>query len=55
MASSSHYHYHKDDDNDDFNNIFDDFLENTDFFPEPKKRKKCTFVKRNREEGHEKL
>ena len=39
MASSSHYHYHKDDDNDDFSNVFDDFLENTDFFPEPKERK----------------
>ncbi|XP_033146928.1 uncharacterized protein LOC103869787 [Brassica rapa] len=55
MASSSHYHYHKDDDNDDFSNVFDDFLENTDFFPEPKERKKHTFIERNREEGHEKL
>ena len=39
MASSSHYHYHKDDDNE-FDSIFDDLLENLDFIPEPKERKK---------------
>uniref|UniRef100_A0A0D3AQ37 DDE Tnp4 domain-containing protein n=1 Tax=Brassica oleracea var. oleracea TaxID=109376 RepID=A0A0D3AQ37_BRAOL len=54
MASSSHYHYLKDDD-DEFDSIFDDYFENPDLIPEPKERKKCIFIERNREEGHQKL
>ena len=47
MVSSSHYHYHKDDD-EDFDNIFDDFLENPDLFPEPKERKNVFLEKPRR-------
>ena len=47
MASSSHYHYHTDDD-EDFDNIFDDFLENPDLFPEPEERKNVFLEKPRR-------
>lgn len=56
MASSSryHYHYHVDDDAD-LDAPLEEFLNNYNSFPEPKERKKCVFIERNREEGDKQL